>query len=408
MAIVRSQLLGLTVLLASGIAAFTGHGWLAVLCAFFAGILLTALLRQGPAEQETGYRKTSEDRDWQAEALSNTLDAISEGVILLNRQDRVLACNTVAKRLLNLPEGGLADRHVGDLIDWPQLLTALQQARTDGSSTQFEARQGSDQNVQTMSVHLLVAGNGQAVVVLRDITRLRQLESYRRDFVANVSHELKTPLAAIQGFVETLIDDPDVPANRRQHFLQRVQRQVSRLGLLVADLLTVSRLDESRPLPTAPCDLVAVVSEVERDMQPMAEAKGVSLQVALPAPPVHVVAEHEALRQVVSNLIDNALKYTPEGSVSVSLKCHGTSCTLQVQDTGIGMSKPDQHRVFERFYRVDKARSTELGGTGLGLSIVKNSVQSMGGEIGVESQLGEGSRFWVRLPARQRISTLGN
>ncbi|MGE3351443.1 MAG: sensor histidine kinase [Planctomycetota bacterium] len=338
---------------------------------------------------------------WQQQALHATLAALSDGVLVLDADDRVLAVNEPARGLLGVAPAD-APRPLAALVDWPQLLTVLRDCRrgAPGRPRQtFEAERSGGAEARTLGVAVSVRGDGLAVVVLRDLSRLRQLESHRRDFVANVSHELKTPLAAIQGFVETLLDDPDVPAPTRQRFLEKVHKQVGRLATLVADLLTLSRLDEHSPEPADPCEVATLVREVGRDLQPFADKRRVRLELELPGAPVWVAAEREALRQVVSNLVDNAIKYTPEdGAVTVRMVPNGERVEVAVADTGIGLSEVDCERVFERFYRVDRARSRELGGTGLGLSIVKNTVQGLGGEVGVHSRLGHGSTFWVRLP----------
>lgn len=337
---------------------------------------------------------------WQADALTEALAAIVEGVVVLDRDHCVIAANAAACEMLGLLEPPPTPRPISELVDWPQLIAALASSRRHHAPSQFEADRGDAAAPRPVAVEIAVRGpRGLSVVVLRDLSRLRRLESLRRDFVANVSHELKTPLAAIQGFVETLLDDPDVPAPTRLRFLQRVQLQVERLSTLVADLLTLSRLDEGPAEPADPCDLAMVVREVVRDLLPLADKRAVALRAEVPDAAVWIAAEREALRQVVSNLADNAIKYTPGGgSVTVRLLPGPLRAELAVADTGIGLSPADQARVFERFYRVDKARSREVGGTGLGLSIVKNTVASLGGEVAVQSELGRGSTFTVRLP----------
>jgi len=334
--------------------------------------------------------------------LESVLAAVSEGVLIVDRDGLVLAASPVATALLRTSFTPGTTMRLAQVLPWPQLEQAIQRALGSGDAQRFEGVFGSAPELTLVSHVCPFRRDGQTggvVVVLDDQSRLRRLESHRRDFVANVSHELKTPLAAIQGFVETLIDDPEVPAPTRLRFLQRVQVQVGRLTTLVSDLLTLSRLDEHSTEPVEPCDFGTVVREVVRDLGSLSERQGVRLSCDLPGATVWVAAEREALRQVVSNLVDNAIKYTPAGgSVSVRLQPQGLRAELAVADTGIGLSSADQERVFERFYRVDKARSRELGGTGLGLSIVKNTVQTMGGEVGVQSTLGSGSRFWVRVP----------
>jgi two-component system phosphate regulon sensor histidine kinase PhoR len=299
-------------------------------------------------------------------------------------------------------------------VSWPALHRAVDQAESTGEAQFFEVE--TEPGGRTLAVRVRRLPDQSTVVSLDDTSRLKKLESLRRDFVANVSHELKTPLAAIQGFVETLQDDPEMPPATRQRFLERIARQTERLTTLVGDLLTLSRLDDdggqAEPLP--PCDFAAVLRDTVRDLQPLAEKRSLQLLADVPDDGVWVRAEREALRQVAGNLIDNALKYTPaggrvavvmNGSVGGAVGTNpalapfaGVRCRLDVSDTGIGLSPEDQERVFERFYRVDRARSRDLGGTGLGLSIVKNTVRNLGGEVGVRSTLGKGSTFWVELP----------
>ena len=347
------------------------------------------------------------DDDAAAARLQSVLAGVSDGVIAVDRRQRVLFANAAAMEMLGLvtpPAKDLPD--LDEFVGWPQLLRVVAGCLGSSQSEGFEAVHGTDEQARTLGVQVTpwvrpdgVAG---ALVVIDDKSRLRRLESHRRDFIANVSHELKTPLAAIIGFVETLIDDPDVPPDRRLDFLARIKRQSDRLNRLVADLLTLSHLDEERGLlePVEVTELVAVVQDVVRDLRPMAEKRELEVVLASPSPPLRVGAEPEALRQVVSNLVENAIKYTPAGGrVWVRLGRTNGSFLLEVEDTGVGLSPADQERVFERFYRVDKARSRELGGTGLGLSIVKNTVANLGGEVGVKSALGKGSTFWVRLPA---------
>lgn len=399
-------------LVAATAAAFVERAaWTAAVCLSGAALLwLWRSPRQGTVDEDPMGPASTADSEGAAadpllverpqEVLTATIDVLREGVLVLDGDHRVLASNEAARTVLGLHGDADAQRPVAELVDWPQLAAALDRSRT-GAPQGFEVdRQIGDQE-RRVGVDVVPRGAGATVVLFHDLSRLRQLESHRRDFVANVSHELKTPLAAIKGFVETLIDDPEIPGETRQRFLTRISIQVERLATLVADLLTLSRLDEERPaeLISDPHDLVAVCKEVRRDLQPFAERRGIELSLETPERTIWVRGEREALRQVVSNLVDNAIKYTPTGgSVRATLAERNGRADLLVVDTGIGLSEQDQRRVFERFYRVDKARSRELGGTGLGLSIVKNTVHNLGGEVGVKSTLGKGSTFWVRLP----------
>lgn len=330
--------------------------------------------------------------------LVAAFDAVSEGVVVLDERRCVIAQNAAARELLGLGADAIG-RPVADVLPWPALARAIE-LRHDPEATKSFELDGIETGGRVLAVRVLAGAHASIVIGIDDQSRLRRLESLRRDFVGNVSHELKTPLAAIQGFVETLQDDPAMPVATRERFLERIAMQTARLATLVSDLLTLSRLDDDGGVHDAePSDFAAVVRETVRDLHLLAERRGVHLAIAGADAPIHVAADEEALRQIASNLIDNAIKYTPAaGNVRVSLRRDGSRVRLEVEDTGIGLTPEDQERVFERFYRVDRARSRELGGTGLGLSIVKNTVKRLGGEVGVTSQLGKGSSFRVDLP----------
>ncbi|MBL8728106.1 MAG: PAS domain-containing protein [Planctomycetes bacterium] len=331
--------------------------------------------------------------------LEAGLSGAGEGLIVLDEAGCVVATNQAATDLVRLPRQGCRGRPLRDLVPWPRLHESLASCRATGEDVVFEHDDAL--GGRTLAIRVRAMPGLACVVGIDDQSRLKRLESLRRDFVANVSHELKTPLAAIQGFVETVLDDPDMPVATRHRFLERIARQADRLTTLVGDLLTLSRLDDHAAIepPPEPCDLVAVVRDIVRDLGPLAERRGLHLQAALPAHSLPVRADREALRQVGGNLVDNAIKYTPAGGrVTVQVTSAAGRALLEVRDTGIGLSPEDQARVFERFYRVDRARSRDLGGTGLGLSIVKNTVLNLGGDVGVRSELGQGSTFWVALP----------
>jgi two-component system phosphate regulon sensor histidine kinase PhoR len=222
----------------------------------------------------------------------------------------------------------------------------------------------------------------------------------RRDFVANVSHELKTPLTAIRGLVETLLDDQGMPQGTQQRFLEKIRDQSTRLSALVVDLLTLARIESNEQgLERRPLDVRRVARECAGRFSAIASERGLALDAELPGGPAFVRADEESLRQIVDNLLDNACKYTPGGGrVAVRVVESPGEVALEVQDTGIGIEARDQQRVFERFYRVDKARSRELGGTGLGLSIVKHLSLALGGRVSLDSAPGRGSTFRVHLP----------
>jgi two-component system phosphate regulon sensor histidine kinase PhoR len=243
---------------------------------------------------------------------------------------------------------------------------------------------------------------GEVLCLVRDVTEERRAAATRRDFVANASHELRTPVAAIRGAAETLLAGAlDRPETARG-FVEIVHRQAERLSRLTQDLLDLSRL-ESRQwrFEVAPVDLKLLGRQVVELHGPTARKKGLELRLDVPDGLV-VVADGRALEQVVVNLLDNAIKYTPTGSVELGATALGDEALLTVSDTGPGIEPHHLARVFERFYRVDPGRAREAGGTGLGLAIAKHLVQGMRGEIDVESGAG-GTRFTVRLPTTAPI-----
>jgi two-component system phosphate regulon sensor histidine kinase PhoR len=238
------------------------------------------------------------------------------------------------------------------------------------------------------------------VLVLHDVSDLRRLERARREFSSNVSHELKTPLTSIQAYADALLEggleDPGINRN----FVERILQQTERLTRLIFDLLNLSKIEaDATVFEREPIPLADVVREVLPDHHSVAEARGLVLHVEFPQSDTTVDADREGLRTILNNLIRNALSYTPRGGqVWVRVVRDGDHVRLEVQDTGVGIAREHHERIFERFYRVDKARSREMGGTGLGLSIVKHLVEEFGGSIALRSEAGEGSTFVAEWP----------
>ena len=247
---------------------------------------------------------------------------------------------------------------------------------------------------------LAEALNATASTLEAKIAELDRLERIRIDFVANVSHELRTPLTSIKGFVETLRDGALKDPADAARFLEIIRKHTDRIIALVDDLLTLSQVEGTGPaLRLAPTDLADLLEEVAEGFRKRCEAKRLDLRLDLQRP-ARLDADRDRLAQVFGNLLDNAVKYTPEGgAVAVSLASEGGGWKVQVADTGIGIPVEHLPRIFERFYRVDKARSREMGGTGLGLSIVKHIVQAHGGTVDASNPPGRGTLFTVRLPA---------
>jgi two-component system phosphate regulon sensor histidine kinase PhoR len=306
--------------------------------------------------------------------------------------------------LLGLPDDDdELDRQLRRLrIRHPVLLELVGQALATG---QPQLRELSVEAPDERIVHAqVVPGTGQGAdpaiaIVLHDVTELRRLERVRQDFVANVSHELRTPLTSIKGFIETLLqgamDDPD--HNRR--FLRFVEEDVNRLARLTDDLLVLSTVESiGKPTSIQAVDVPTFVHDVVEALHPQIQAKQLTV-VAAPSSLPAAKGDPDQIRQVVWNLLDNAVKYNVEGGrIDVSYVVHPSCLRTHVSDTGIGIPPDELPRVFERFYRVDKARSRALGGTGLGLSIVKHIVEAHGGEVSVASEPGRGSTFGFTLP----------
>ena len=335
--------------------------------------------------------------------LRTVLDSMIEGVIAIDHGQRVLLVNESACRLFRFQEASALGRPLWELVRNPQLQQWTSQALTQAEPVggELELLAPVWRVLAVRAAGLPAQAQRGAVVVVSDVSQIKRLENVRQEFVANASHELKTPLASIKACVETLLDGAIDDPEHRTRFLTVVNDQADRLDKLVRDLLALTRIEsEGVKRNLAPLDACAVVAAcVERHRQ-AAVRKQMALVVEIPDSPVQVLGDDESLEQILDNLLDNALNYTNAGgTVTVRLREGGATCLLEVEDTGIGIPHSQIARIFERFYRVDRARSRELGGTGLGLSIVKHLVQSLGGTVNVSSWLGRGSRFTVSLRA---------
>jgi two-component system phosphate regulon sensor histidine kinase PhoR len=342
--------------------------------------------------------------------LETVLKGMAEGVLVVDGRGRILMVNDALRRFLSLPLK-VADRTPLEIIRNAELEGAIRKVIQEGRSTTFELNLPIPGG-KTFEVHvvgILPSPEGKktegdevqgAIAVFHDITRLMELERIRQDFVANVSHELRTPLTTIKGYAETLLEGA-LKEEVASQFVQVIKRHTDRLTKIVEDLLTLSRI-ESREFQLtlehfSISDLIGEVIEVVREP---AKKKKISLSYDNGASPLFVRGDPHYLEQVFVNLLDNAIKYGREdGKITIStVEKSPTEIEISIQDDGIGIPKEDLPRIFERFYRVDKGRSQELGGTGLGLSIVKHIVQAHGGRVWVESKLGEGSVFYFTLP----------
>ncbi len=304
---------------------------------------------------------------------------------------------------------GCIGQPIWEVVRVAEIIDALEQALNNREIVKAQMRHLSEEDDLVVDIYAASLQNEHgdaigAVVVLHNISELDHLERIRRDFVANASHELKTPITAIRGLTETILDDKEMPETTRDDFIQKAHAQSLRLSTLVTDLMTISRLEsDQQQTSSSVFDIVELVRLSLLQSEPARNEKQLELNSALSEKPLLLLGDRQSISQLADNLIDNAIKYTDvAGSISVGLDQLEQLAILTVKDSGIGINPQYQQRIFERFYRVDKARSRELGGTGLGLSIVKNIADRHGGNVSVESQPGIGSTFKVVLPLHSR------
>ena len=341
--------------------------------------------------------------------LSSIFAGMVEGVIDVDQSQKIVHVNQVAADLLGLSVQGCIGQPIWEVVRVAEIIDALEQALNNREIVKAQMRHLSEEDDLVVDIYAASLQNEHgdaigAVVVLHNISELAHLERIRRDFVANASHELKTPITAIRGLTETILDDKEMPETTRDDFIQKAHAQSLRLSTLVTDLMTISRLEsDQQQTSSSVFDIVELVRLSLLQSEPARNEKQLELNSALSEKPLLLLGDRQSISQLADNLIDNAIKYTDvAGSISVGLEQLEQLAILTVKDSGIGISPQYQQRIFERFYRVDKARSRELGGTGLGLSIVKNIADRHGGNVSVESQPGIGSTFKVVLPLHSR------
>jgi two-component system phosphate regulon sensor histidine kinase PhoR len=329
------------------------------------------------------------------------------GILATDREERVTLMNPALGRILKLNPRECLGKKVIEVVRDFELKQILDRALQEGRETSatMEINLVSPRTFEIVAVPLAEPhSEPQGVVaVLHDITRLKKLENIRKDFVANVSHEFRTPLTSIQGFAETLLDGALEDEKNNRRFLEIIRSHAIQLGNLTQDLLTLASLEsETFILRRSAVDLAKLVREVAESTSLRRSEKRIELAVSIKDSVPLVQADQEKLRQVLTNLLDNAIKFTPqEGRIWIEGDyLEGRDAVeLHVRDTGPGIPFSDLPRVFERFYRVDKARSRDQGGTGLGLAIVKHIVEGHGGRVEARSVLGKGADFVVMLPA---------
>ena len=353
------------------------------------------------AVQELGRRVDDLSRD--RTRMVAILSSMVEGVLVVDDQGRLQHVNDAARRMLNIHHDALNHSYL-EAIRHPGIVDQLARVLAGEHPGGLELSVTRDVNRTLVSrvAPVIAAGRG-AVLVLHDITDLRRADQIRRDFVANVSHELRTPLTAIKGYSEALMDEvpEDDPS---QKFLEIIHRHTTRMERLVNDLLRLARLDAGQEVAEfAHCDVAAIIDSVVRDFEPAAAVKQQQLRQQVSAAACSLVVDPAKLHDILRNLVENAINYTPAGGIiEISAEVIDGKYRLQVRDNGPGLPDDDVARVFERFYRVDKSRARP-GGTGLGLSIVKNLAHVLGGEVTAANRRNGGAEFTVTLPVRDVI-----
>ncbi|HDL77242.1 MAG TPA: HAMP domain-containing protein [Lentisphaerae bacterium] len=368
-------------------------------------IILAEMLNRMAAELDRRIRAVEEQRN----ELDAVLSSMSEGVLAVDCEGRVVVMNEAAARLLAIGRTDVGGRLLEEVVKDATLQELVNGilATQEPAESEIVLRGDREVFLRAHGVPLRSAGEdgtAGAIVVFSDITRLRQVERLRRDFVANVSHELKTPVTAIKGFVETLLNGAVHDGENVERFLRIIARHADRMGRIIEDLLTLSRLEQQAgeaAVEFEPVPLAEVIHAAVQACAPSAERRGIEIRTSIDEgiEGITVTGNPELLEQAVINLVDNAVKYSATGShVHVELKGLGAEAVISIRDHGCGIDKEHLPRLFERFYRVDPARSRALGGTGLGLSIVKHIVLAHGGNITVDSAIGRGTTFTLRLP----------
>lgn len=340
----------------------------------------------------TGELKETMDKmDIERSKLDTIFHYMAEGVVAINRDNYLIHINPIAKEILNLPEEVLSGEKK---IPMDQLaLTEINYYNPPSLSgeRQLEINK-SFYNIKYAPYKNELDENSGLIVVFQDITKEHQLDEMRREFVANVSHELKTPLTSIKSYTETLME-ADLEPDARKRFLKVIERESNRMVSLVRDLLQLSNMDNhSLKLKLSRLDTYEVIETTMESLLPLAQEKQIRIHLEVADDIQKIYGDLHGVQRVLNNIISNAIKYTPQGGeVAILAKNRGPRILVQVKDTGLGIPPKDMNRIFERFYRVEKGRSRQMGGTGLGLSIAKELIEAMGGSIQLSSVFGQGT-----------------
>lgn len=340
--------------------------------------------------------------------LSTILKSMNEGVITVNDKGLITHVNRAACRILRTSGERCLGQSLQDMDASNNLNQAFIQCQQEQASVEKSIQLDGYTFARHYRLHVTLlkhSDQADAILVLQDTTDVQRMDKMRADFVANASHELKTPITAIRGFAETLIEDEAIERQTQQRFIRKIHGQSIRLSDLVSELLALSRLESNDAAFNTQVDLQQIVQRVCDNLQAVAQGHQVILDLDTEGQPIILLGDENALSQMVTNLVDNAIKYTPAmGHVHVVIEVDASTALLSIKDDGIGIDEANQERIFERFYRVDKARSQSLGGTGLGLAIVKHIVQSHKGSLKLKSKLNQGSTFVIKIPLASDVN----
>lgn len=364
--------------------------------------LLGSDLASAVAELEFAAKSLHDEKRQADLVISNMTD----GIIAVNAKGFICLVNRAAAEMLSIKESDILGRKPIEADLHPEIIRLLDECVSQDRALSAEV-QLSGQPPRVLGLRAVCSGRRpdvgvRAFVIIDDLTDIRRHERVQEEFLSNVSHELRTPLTAIRTTAEALMSGAKNDTVLLDRFLATILREVDRLSNLVGDLTEIVRISSGMTMTEkSDCDAADIVSQAVEVVRPLAKQKNIEISIDLPEQLV-VYCDGTQMVHAVRNLVDNAVKYTPEGGkVSVSAGINGDKFYVRVCDTGIGIPQGEVRRIFERFYRVDKARSRQYGGTGLGLSIVKEIVESHGGEVTVETELGKGSTFTIFLPLRK-------
>lgn len=338
--------------------------------------------------------------------MTSILKSISHGILAVDIDGNIMLINEEAKRILKCDTNkSIEGNNINAVIKEEKILKEiiLFKGSKENKSLQLTTKDDVVYNVNLDPIYLqdfdnIIIGS---IINIEDITEKVKLENMRSDFVANVSHELKTPLTSISGFVETLKLNENIDIQTRNRFLEIIESESDRLKRLIDEILLLSFIENNENMSYDNVSVYDVFKEVYDLTSYIAKSKNINVSYEFSDESIHLLSNRDYIKQVFLNLIDNAIKYTPDNkNVNVVVTLENNNIIIKVIDEGVGIPKEDTYRIFERFYRVDKARSRDVGGTGLGLAITKHIVKNLGGTINVNSELGRGSEFIVTIPKK--------